>query len=100
MTELIERQVLIILYMTSCGFCSGLIIDTFRLFQKRFFEENKLSWTIICVSLTITIAFLIEEYLLKCQNGKVTFVSIGAFFVGLLLWYKYFCDIISHGRKG
>ena len=40
MTELIEKQVLIILYMTSCGLCSGMIIDTFRLFQKRFFEEN------------------------------------------------------------
>ena len=100
MTELIEKQIIVILYMSSCGFCSGIVIDTFRLFQRRFFKENKLSWVVICVSLSITISFLMEEYLFKCQNGKVTFMSAGAFFVGLWLWYKYFCDIITLGRRG
>ena len=100
MTELIEKQVLIILYMSSCGLCSGIVIDTFRLFQRRFFKENKLSWAVICMSLSITIAFIVEEYLLKCQNGKVTFIGMGAFFIGLWLWYKYFYDIISLGRRG
>ena len=40
------------------------------------------------------------KYLLKCQNGKVTFICTGAFFVGLWLWYKYFYDInkLNHDK--
>lgn len=99
MTELIKEQLLIILYMCMCGLCSGLILDTYKLFRERFFSKKKAAGRIISIFSVITIAFVIEEYSLYCQNGKMTCLGTASFFIGLWLWYKNFYDIISLGEK-
>jgi hypothetical protein len=99
MTVLITKQLTIIFYMCACGLCAGLVLDIFKIFVRRFFDKNTLATIITGIIEAIVIAYLIEEYLFFCQNGKVTFVSIVSFFVGLLLWYKYFYDIISLGDE-
>ena len=98
MTILIKKQLIVMISMTICGLGTGMILDIFKIFVRRFFDKNTLATIITGIIEAIVIAYLIEEYLFFCQNGKVTFVSIVSFFVGLLLWYKYFYDIISTGE--
>lgn len=98
MTILIEKQLIVMLCMSICGLGAGMIIDIFKIFVRRFFDKNTLATIITGIMNAMVIAYLVEEYLFFCQNGKITFVSIVAFFIGLLLWYKYFYDIISLGE--
>ncbi len=85
-------------YMSMCGLGTGLVIDIFKIFVRRFFDKNTIATTITGIIASVVVAYLIEEYMYFCQNGKITFIGIVAFFVGLLLWYKYFYDIISVGE--
>lgn len=99
MTILIKKQLLTIAIMCLGGTAAGLINDVFRLFEKRFFRNSKIIRGVIVVAEAIVIAYLFGEYSFLCQNGKITFIGIVSFFVGLLLWHKYFCDIISIGEE-
>ena len=97
MTILIKKQLIVMISMTICGLGTGMILDIFKIFVRRFFDKNTLATIITGIIEAIVIAYLIEEYLFFCQNGKITLVSMVAFFIGLLLWYKYFYEIISLG---
>lgn len=94
MTELILEQIRTIIVMSYCGMTSGLIIDVFRLFISRFIEGSYILKIIIKIFCCIAIAFLIGDFIFYCQNGKITFLGMAAFTIGLLLWRKFFCDII------
>lgn len=94
MTELILEQIRTIIVMSYCGMTSGLIIDVFRLFISRFIEGSYILKIIIKIFCCIVIAFLIGDFIFYCQNGKITFLGMAAFTIGLLLWRKFFCDII------
>ena len=50
----------------------------------------------------IVIGFMISEFFYYCDNGKVTFSGIIWFLFGLLLWKRFFCDILimTGGRNG
>lgn len=80
--------------MGYCGMTSGLIIDIFKLFIKRFVEHRCILKIMINFFCCIVIAFLIGDFIFYCQNGKLTFLGMAAFTTGLLLWRKFFCDII------
>lgn len=99
MTILIEKQLTIMFYMCACGLCSGLVIDIFKIFVRRFFDKNTTATIITGIIAAVVVSYLIEEYSFFCQNGKLSVTGAVAFFVGLLLWHKYFCDIISIGEK-
>ena len=99
MTELIQKQIKIIFFMFMCGISVGLIIDIFKLFVRQLLVKNKYIRAIIGVVGSIVVAYFVGEYSFYCQNGKITFTGIATFFGGLLLWYKYFYDIISVGEK-
>lgn len=99
MTELIEKQLISMVMMCLCGIGSGLIIDTFRLFENKFFKRNRLANIICTLAGAMVISYFIGEYSYYCQNGKLTFTATVAYFTGLLLWYKYFYGIISLGEE-
>ncbi len=99
MTELIGKQLSIMIIMCACGLCAGLVLDIFRLFKRRFFKDNTVATMGIGIFAAIVLSYLIEEYSYFCQNGKLTFTGGAAFFVGLWLWYKYFYGIISLGEN-
>lgn len=99
MSLLIQKQIFIILIMCLCGLVAGLVIDVFRLFERRFFSKIKFVQIIVGLLGSVVVAYLIGEFSYYCQNGKISVVGGIAFFVGLLLWYKYFCDIISVGEE-
>ena len=81
------------------GAAAGLIDDTFKLFEKKFFPGKKSVIMAKVLGEALVIAYVFGEYSFYCQNGKLTFIGIVSFFVGLLLWHKYFCDIISVGEE-
>ena len=98
MTVLMNKQLTVMLYMTVCGLGTGMIIDIFKIFVRRFFDKNTLATIFIGIIEAVVIAYFIEEYMFFCQHGKISFTGIVSFFIGLLLWYKYFYDIISWGE--
>lgn len=85
--------------MSICGLNIGLVIDIFKLFVRQFLKNNKYIEIIIYLIETLVISYLIQEYSFYCQNGKITFAGVVAFFGGLLLWYKKFYGIISLGEE-
>ena len=97
MTDLIEKQLGIMLSMFSCGLAVGLVVDIFRMFYNRFFRGKKMAKVTIGIIASLVISYFIGEYSYFCQNGKITLTGGITFFVGLLLWYKYFYDIIPMG---
>ncbi|MBR6528412.1 MAG: hypothetical protein IKT62_00105 [Firmicutes bacterium] len=99
MTVLISKQLTIIFYMCACGLCAGLVLDIFKIFVRRFFDKNTIATIIIGIIAAVVIAYLIEEYSFFCQNGKLSMTGAVSFFVGLWLWCKNFCDIISLGEN-
>ena len=99
MTELIQRQLITIFFMSICGLNIGLVTDIFKVFVRYLLGNKKYLVVIIYILETIVMAYLIQEYSFFCQNGKITFMGIVAFFIGLLLWYKYFYGIISLGEE-
>lgn len=99
MTELMQKQIKIMFFMAVCGLSVGLVIDIFKLFVRQSLAKNKYIKAIIGFVGTIVVAYLIGEYSFFCQSGKITFTGMVTFFGGLLLWYKYFYDIISLGEE-
>lgn len=99
MTELIQKQMKIMFFMFVCGISVGLVVDLFNFFVRELLGKYKYLRVIIDVVGAMIVAYLISEYAYFCQNGKITYIGIVTFFGGLLLWYKYFYDIISIGEK-
>lgn len=95
MTDLIQSQLRIIFIMGYCGLTSGLIIDVFSLFIKRFLKGHKICTAAAKIFCAIVIAFLAGEFVFYCQNGKLSFCVWAAFFAGLWLWRKFFYGIID-----
>ena len=84
--------------MSVCGLSIGLVLDVFKVFVRHLLGNNKYFRVILYALEAIVLSYLIQEYSFFCQNGKISFTGVMAFFVGLLLWYKYFYDIISLGE--
>ena len=99
MTLLIKKQLFTMLIMCLGGLATGIVIYIFSLFKLTFFCKLPKVKYIINMIEVVVIAYLVGEYSYFCQNGKLTVTGLVSFFVGLLLWYKYFYDIISLGDK-
>ena len=76
MTELIKSQLCVIIVMTYCGLAAALIYDFFTLFIKRIVKKSKVSKIIIRIFGYLVIGMLAADFLMYCQNGKVTFSEL------------------------
>ena len=99
MTELIKSQLCVSIVMTYCGLAAALIYDFFTLFIKRIVKKSKVSKIIIRIFGYLVIGMLAADFLMYCQNGKVTFLGLVCFAFGLWLWRKFFYGIIDIGEK-
>lgn len=97
MTELIRAQLTIIAVMTSCGITSGLIHSVFRSFEE--IRKMKSAGIIFTESLYfLSMGFLYSEFTFYCENGKLSFLGLFSFILGLWLWKKLFCGILFVGE--
>ena len=62
--------------MTYCGLAAALIYDFFTLFIKRIVKKSKVSKIIIRIFGYLVIGMLAADFLMYCQNGKVTFLGL------------------------
>ncbi len=97
MTELIGKQLFTIGIMFSAGLCAGIMNDVFKTFEEKF--SGKITYIILELIKYVVIAYLIGEFNFFGRNGKITFTAIASFFIGLLLWSKYFCGTIAVGEN-
>lgn len=97
MTLLIKKQLFAMLIMCIGGIATGVVLYVFDNFKDRFFSKRPKIATAVDLIKAVIIAYLVGEYSYFCQNGKLTATGFVSFFIGLLLWYKYFYDIISLG---
>ncbi len=97
MTELIRSQLTIIAVMLSCGIAGGLIHSVFASFEEikkmkrwgRIFTENLYF---------LSMGFLYSEFTFYCANGKLSFLGLVSFVMGLRLWKTFFCGILFVGE--
>lgn len=101
MTEMVRNQSEIFLVMAGCGLAAGLVQSVFRSFAeiKKLKTFGQAASELCC---WIVIGFMISEFFYYCDNGKITFSGIIWFLSGLLLWKRFFCDILimTGGRNG
>lgn len=98
MTNLIQSQLGVIIVMTYCGLTSGLIYEFFTLFIMRFIKKNKIMQIVVRMFGYIVIGMMAADFMMYCQNGKITFTGMVCFVFGLLLWRKFFYGIITSRR--
>ena len=97
MTELIHSQIVIIAVMMCCGIGGGLIHSTFKSFENR--KKMKTVGTVLLEGLYfLSLGFLYSEFSFFCENGKLSFLGLFSFLIGLWLWKKLFCGILFMGE--
>ncbi len=96
MTELIRWQLTVIAVMASCGITVGLIRSVFTSFEE--IKKMKRTGRILMEILYfLSMGFLYSEFTFYCQNGKLSFLGLFSFIIGLRLWKKFFCGILFVG---
>ncbi len=93
MTDLIQRQLLVIGIMLYCGLAAGLVRTLFTRFGRRFSHHRILCGIALLVSYLL-IAWLFGVFAYQACFGKITFTACVSFLLGLWLWKKLFCDTI------
>ena len=97
MTELIRSQLTIIAVMVSCGIAGGLIHSVFTSFEE--IKKTKGAGLIFTEALYfLSMGFLYSEFTFYCENGKLSFLGLFSFILGLWLWKKLFCGILFVGE--
>lgn len=97
MTELIKEQLLIQAVMLSCGVCGGMLHDIFQSFHS--LSKHKI-WIkcIIDMVYFLCLGMMYSEFSFYCDNGKISFLGIFSFILGLWLWKRIFCGILFMGE--
>ena len=95
MSELISGQFSTIMVMLCCGIAIGMVDHMFTVFIVRFGGGSRLFKVVVRLCSYVIIAFIIGEFLMFCQNGKLMFYELISLVAGLSLWRKIFCDKIS-----
>ena len=94
MTELVKSQSEIFLVMGGCGLTAGLVHDIFYKFME-IRRTGKVASAIMELFYWIVTGFLVSEFFYFCDNGKISFSGIASFLLGLWLWKRLFCDILT-----
>jgi len=95
MSGLITSQFTTIIIMVCCGITIGIVSRVFTVFIGKFSGGSKLFSVAARLCSYVIIAFIIGEFIMFCQNGKIMFYELAGLAIGLLLWGKIFCDKIS-----
>lgn len=88
MTALLESQITTIIIMICCGITAGLVYEVFSVVIVKFTSGEKAKTIILRLCCYIIIAFIIGEFIMFCQNGKLMFYEFASFLAGLMLWKK------------
>lgn len=97
MTNLMEKQLLIMGVMVYCGLAAGLVDHTVFLFRKRFIKRRWISGIVQVLGLVL-IGWCIGKFLYYSSYGKITFLGVVCFFIGLWLWRKFLCKDTEDGE--
>ena len=94
MSELIRSELMIFLVMSGCGMSAGLVAEVFKKFidMKGFRRIGNIITQLVMYAV---IGVMISEFFYYCDNGKLTATGMGSFLIGLLLWKKFFCGILT-----
>ena len=94
MSGLIKSELTIFLVMTGCGLAAGILARLLKSFAA-IREYGKLGTAVTDLIFFVAAGVMISEFLYYCDNGKITATGIGSFLIGLWLWKKFFCDILT-----
>lgn len=94
MTQLVKNQLEIMIVMTAGGCAAGMIQSLFNAYRRVAFSSGIKDMALELFS-WIAGGFLLSEFLYVCDNGKITFTALAASAIGLLLWKKTFCAILT-----
>lgn len=94
MSSLIKSELVIFLVMSACGLAAGLVSDVFKHYIeiRRLKKIGSASAQLAMYAVT---GVMISEFFYYCDNGKITVTGIGSFLIGLWLWKKFFCGILT-----
>ena len=98
MSELIRNQLQCIFFMIYCGMTVGIITELFHILITRI-SKRKISAIIIRIMQCVVTAYIIGEFLLYADNGKVSILAVISILAGVLLWLKFFYGIIAVGDE-
>ena len=94
MSSLIKSQLVIAGVMCCGGLAAGICMELFERYiavrKPGRFRESAVR--ILCYAF---IGVLASEFFYFCDNGKITIEGICAFLIGLWLWKKFFCGILT-----
>lgn len=98
MSELIQKQLLIIGMMAICGMAAGLVLVLFAQICRRIGKHPVLIGLLeICTA--VCIGWMASVFLYHACWGKLCFTAVVSFFTGLWLWKRIFCDKIDASNK-
>ena len=94
MSGLIRSELLIFLVMAVCGITAGLIGGLFKSYITAR-GLRKFGSIVMQLIMYAIVGVMISEFFYYCDNGKLTATGVGSFLIGLLLWKKFFCGILT-----
>ena len=94
MSGLIRSELIIFLVMAVCGITAGLIGGLFKSYITAR-GLRKFGSIVMQLIMYAIVGVMISEFFYFCDNGKITATGIGSFLIGLLLWKKFFCGILT-----
>ena len=94
MSGLIRSELIIFLVMAVCGITAGLIGGLFKSYITAR-GLRKFGSIVMQLIMYAIVGVMISEFFYFCDNGKITATGIGSFLMGLWLWKKFFCDILT-----
>lgn len=94
MSGLIRSELIIFLVMTACGMTAGLMGEIFKSYITAR-GLRKFGSIVMQLIMYAIVGVMISEFFYYCDNGKITATGIGSFLMGLWLWKKFFCDILT-----
>ena len=94
MSGLIRSELIIFLVMAVCGITAGLIGGLFKSYITAR-GLRKFGSIVMQLIMYAIVGVMISEFFYYCDNGKLTATGMGSFLIGLLLWKKFFCGILT-----
>ena len=94
MSGLIRSELIIFLVMAVCGITAGLIGGLFKSYITAR-GLRKFGSIVMQLIMYAIVGVMISEFFYYCDNGKLTATGVGSFLIGLLLWKKFFCGILT-----
>lgn len=94
MSSLIRSELIIFLVMAASGLAAGLLSGLFKSFIA-IRGYGRFGSAMTELALYAIIGVMISEFFYYCDNGKITATGIGSFLIGLWLWKRFFCGILT-----